>query len=60
MDTLFDGESELDEMTFKDERYFECVCTCLWAVKSVVRLLPPLPQPRSYFLRSLIFFFPPT
>ena len=26
MDTLFDGESELDKMTFKKERHCECVC----------------------------------
>lgn len=25
MDTLFDGESELDKMTFKEERHCECV-----------------------------------
>jgi len=26
MDTLFDGESKLDKMTFKEEKHCECVC----------------------------------
>jgi len=52
MDTLFDGESKLDKMTFKEEKHCECVCVifvgsggqefsfiCIRAIEVLVKLV---------------------
>ena len=55
MDT-FDGENELDEMKFKKERHFECVCVCSICGQLNLSFSDSLPSPNLVLISFVVFF----
>lgn len=56
MDTLFDGEHELDEMKFKKERHFRCVCVCSICGQLNLWFTDSFPSPNLVLISFVVFF----